>query len=199
MSHFKPIEELDISELDNDYINSPSETKKELNNLIDSSLKNSQTKNIIPGNAYQSNNLQHTALTIEGHIENKKTKKEQSSPNSPGDKSMDVDHNSLLSNQKESLNSVKIREKQRKAMVALFVHHKFTIIAAVTILLLGIAFLVTSFYLIATNIGAVNAIIIFMVMSLVFGIPGAYQTIYIYKVFKGCPGYNFSNIPSFDG
>jgi hypothetical protein len=74
--------------------------------------------------------------------------------------------------------------------------HPYTIAAALCLLLAGMV----SFGLtIAAYVRRWDVVKeIFLVLTILTGMPGLYQTVYIYFALTGRPGYHFSNIPSFD-
>lgn len=74
--------------------------------------------------------------------------------------------------------------------------HPYTIAAALCLSLAGIA----SFGLTVTAYVRQWDVVkeIFLVLTILTGMPGFYQTVYIYFALTGRPGYHFSNIPSFD-
>ena len=74
--------------------------------------------------------------------------------------------------------------------------HPNTVAAALCLTLVGTIFFCVSMYGFALNLATIGPV--FIVLAIVTGLPGLYQTIYIYRALKGKPGYHFSNIPSFE-
>lgn len=72
-----------------------------------------------------------------------------------------------------------------------------TITAALVLFLSGLGFLGGALYEYSSN-GSTARATIFLIISLVTGLPGSYMSFYIYKALTGSTGYHFSNIPSFD-
>eukprot|EP00128_Syssomonas_multiformis_P005360 Colp12_sorted_trinity150504_noHs@13278 len=75
--------------------------------------------------------------------------------------------------------------------------HWKTVAAALTLLVLGFAFLIIAITLEFVPHDGPRAFV-FAIIGVLVLIPGAYQSWFIYNVLKGTRGYTFSQIPSFD-
>ena len=98
-------------------------------------------------------------------------------------------NNSVMSNN-TSTDDVPIWKNQRLSK------HQYTISAALCLSLVGIVFMIVGLVALYNHRAAFG--VVMFIFAVVTGLPGVYQSVYIYRALKGRPGYHMSNIPSFD-
>jgi len=68
---------------------------------------------------------------------------------------------------------------------------------AITLLVLGVSFLIAGIVMLAQG-RPISMVIAFLVLSGICLLPGIYQSVVFYKSIRRQPGFNVEDIPSFD-